>query len=187
MKEGKVEVTSKTLSALEIKLKNIKTEWDFYFGGQRRTPPYKEQENFEKELNKIKNASITDNALRFKFNSILSNFLSYKELWAKRVRQIEEGKARVTKEKILTQKEKPKEIVIGKQSNLKEQIEDIYLAFSSLSDNSKPSSFIEFEKKLKQQLMDLFRKTNCQMLKVTIVSEEGKRKIKVKPIKEKTK
>ncbi len=187
MEERKVEINERALKDLELKLKNLKMEWEFYFTGQRRVPPYKEQENFEKEIKKFKNTSITDNALRFKFNSILSNFLSYKELWAKRVRQIEEGKTRVTKEKILTQKEKPKEIVIGKQSNLKEQIEDIYLAFSSLSGNSKPSSFIEFEKKLKQQLMVLFRKTNCEMLKVTIVSEEGKTKIKVKPVKEKTK
>jgi hypothetical protein len=185
MEERKVEVSAQTLQALELKLKNLKMEWEFYFTGQRRTPPFKEQENFEKEIKRFKNASVTDNALRFKFNSIFSNFLSYKELWAKRLRQIEEGKARVTKEKILTKNDKPKEIVIAKQSDLKQQIENIYLACSSLSSNSKPSSFIEFEKKLRQQFLDLFRKTNCEILKVLVTSEEGKTKIKVKPVKEK--
>ncbi|MEJ5166388.1 MAG: hypothetical protein WHV67_05100 [Thermoanaerobaculia bacterium] len=185
MEETKVEVSFASLSQLEGKLKTLKMEWEFFFTGQRRTPPLKEQDNFDKEIKKFKNTSITDNALRFKFNSIYSNYTSIKELWAKRMRQIEEGKARTTKEKTLTQKDKPKEIVISKQSNFKEQIENLYLAISSMQDNKKTASFIEFEKKMRQQLLDLFRKTNCEILKISVVSEGGKTKIKVKPVKEK--
>lgn len=185
MEESKAEISLSSLAELEGKLKTLKREWEFFFTGQRRTPPLKEQEVFDKEIKKFKNASITDNAIRFKFNAIYSNYTSIKELWAKKLRQIEEGKARITKEKILAQRDKPKEIVIAKQSNFKEQIENLYLAVSSMQDNKKMASFIEFEKKMRQQLMELFRKSNSEILKISVVSEGGKVKIKVKPVKEK--
>lgn len=185
MEEAKVEVSTASLAQLEAKLKTLKREWEFFFTGQRRTPPFKEQENFDKEIKKFKNASVSDNALRFKFNSIYSNYVSIKELWAKKLRQIEEGKAKVAREKVLNQKDKPKEIVVSKQGNFKEQIENIYIAYKSLAENKKVSSFVEFEKKMRQQLLDLFRKSSCEILKVSVVCEEGKTKIKVKPVKEK--
>lgn len=186
MEEDKSGINLKDLNLLETKLKSLKIEWDFFFAGQSRTPPLKELENLDKEMKKYRNLSISDNALRFKFNSIFSNYASYKELWAKKLKQIEEGKIRVAKEKMLIDKNKPKIIIISKQSNINEQIENIFLAFSSLSENKKVASFIEFEKKLKQQLLELFRKTNSSMLKVSVALEEGKTKIKIKPVKEKT-
>lgn len=185
MEANELNIDFKALNLLEMKLKNLKIEWDFYFAGQRRTPPLKELENFDKEMKKCKNFSITDNALRFKFNSIFSNYTSYKELWAKKLKQIEESKSRIPKEKIIKEKDKPKDIIISKQSNIKEQIETIYLAYSTLSNSTKSTSFIEFEKKLRQQFLDLFRKTNSPLLKVSVTLEEGKTKIKVRPIKEK--
>ena len=185
MEAEKSEVNIKVLKLLESKLKSLKIEWDFFFTGQRRTPPLKESESLDKEMKNFKNLSITDNALRFKFNSIFSNYTSYKELWAKKLKQIEEGKIRVAKEKMLIDKNKPKSIIVSKQSNINEQIENIFLAYSSLSENKKTPSFIEFEKKLRQQLLELFRKTNCSMLKVSVALEEGKTKIKIKPVKEK--
>lgn len=186
MERNGLNIDFRALNLLEAKLKSLKMEWDFFFTGQRRTPPLKELENYDKEMKKCKNSSITDNALRFKFNSIFSNYTSYKELWAKKLKQIEEGKIRVAKEKMLIDKNKPKSIIVSKQSNINEQIENIFLAYSSLSENKRAISFIEFEKKLRQQLLELFRKTNCSMLKVSVALEEGKTKIKIKPVKEKT-
>lgn len=185
MEENKVEIDVRILHLLEMKLKDLKKEWDFFFTGQRRTPPLKEQEVYDKEIKKYKNASCTDNALKFKINSIFSNYTSHKELWAKKLRLVEEGKSKLARDKMLRQKNEQKEIVISKQSNFKERIEDIYNAYSTLSSNLKMGSFIEFEKKLRQQFLELFRKTNCEILKVSIIKEEGKTKIKVKPVKEK--
>lgn len=188
MEDSKPKVLDENLlKVLEIKLKNLKAEWDFYFTGQRRTPPLKEFENLDKEFKLAKNLPSQDNAIRFKFNSILSNFNAYKELWQKKLKQFEEGKTALRKKsQTEIQLPKQKEIVISRQSNLKEQIEQIYSAYALANEGKgKLISFTEFEKKLREQFLSLFRKTNVSILKIKVDFEEGKLKIKAKPVKEK--
>ncbi len=185
MEEERVELEN-AIRKFENDLKSLKKEWDFFFVGQRRTPPLKELETLEKDLKKIKNSPISDNTLRFKFNSLYSNFTSQKELWMKKLKLVEEGKTKIQKQKMEKNLQKPKEVVIPKHGNINEQIETIYSSYkSNLGEKSKPPSFIDFEKKLRQQFLEIFRKINCPMLKVYITTEDGKAKIKVKPIKEK--
>ncbi len=185
MEEKRLKLES-AIRKFENDLKSLKKEWDFFFGGQRRTPPLKELETLEKFLKDIKNGAISDNTLRFKFNSLYSNFTSQRELWKKKLKLIEEGKIKIQKQNMEKNLQKPKEVIIPKRGNINEQIETIYSNYmSNLGEKSKPPSFIDFEKKLRQQFLEIFRKINCPMIKVYVTTEEGKAKIKVKPIKEK--
>jgi hypothetical protein len=79
------------LDKLEEDIRKLKNKYDQFFTGIIKAPPSFERhqvENFIHELNKQK---MRDNARRFRFNTIISRFNQFREMWARRMRELEEG------------------------------------------------------------------------------------------------
>ena len=79
------------LQILEIKIKQLKLEYEQYFIGSRKRPPAQLRSEVAKLVIIYSSQSIKNTAARFKFNSLNSRFQAFKRQWDNVLRQIDNG------------------------------------------------------------------------------------------------
>ena len=79
------------IKLLEIKLNQLKLDFEKYFLGTRPTEPVMARAEVQKMFVKWSNTRITNTALRFKFNSLNGRYQAFKRRWDDTLRQIEAG------------------------------------------------------------------------------------------------
>ena len=83
--------TEEELKILEVRLTQLKLEYEKYFLGTRPTEPAQARSEVQKIVIRWSNTRITNTAQRFKFNSINGRFQAFKRNWDNILRQIDAG------------------------------------------------------------------------------------------------
>ena len=79
------------LKLLEVKLNQLKLDYEKYFLGTRPTEPAQARSEVQKIVIRWSNTRITNTAQRFKFNSLNGRYQAFKRQWDNILRQIEAG------------------------------------------------------------------------------------------------
>ena len=79
------------LDLLEENIRKLKNKYDQFFTGVIKVPPTFERHQVEIFIHEFNKQKIRDNTRRFRFNTIISRFNQYREMWARRMREREEG------------------------------------------------------------------------------------------------
>ena len=80
------------LDVLEKSIRQLQIEWEKFFSGIERKPPVDLRTKLESTIRRYSNAEIRNNAERFRFQNLASRYQAFSELWAKRLRAMEEGR-----------------------------------------------------------------------------------------------
>src|SRR5215510_10778639 len=83
--------TPDDLDMLDIRLKQLKLEYEFYFLGTRKYPPRLLMNEVQRVVGFYANYSIRNTGQRFRFNSLRARYSSYKRHWEATLRKIEAG------------------------------------------------------------------------------------------------
>ena len=81
-----------TLDRLQASLSEVKRQYEFFFLGTRKTEPISERRALEETIRKFGQRRIPNTIEQFRFNSLQSSFYTLSNLWARIVRDIEEGR-----------------------------------------------------------------------------------------------
>ena len=79
------------LQSLDLKLSQLRRDYDQYFLGNRPREPVLLRGEVQKHIVVLTNQPIQNTALRFKFSSICSRFQAFKRQWDETLRKIEAG------------------------------------------------------------------------------------------------
>ncbi len=79
------------LQSLDLKLSQLRRDYDQYFLGNRPREPALLRGEVQKHIVVLTNQPIQNTALRFKFGSICSRFQAFRRQWDETLRKIEEG------------------------------------------------------------------------------------------------
>lgn len=79
------------LQRLEAGLRQLKVQYDMFFSGALQREPLELRAEVERLIKRYANAPIRKYATRFHFNSLATRFSTLSELWAKTLRNVEEG------------------------------------------------------------------------------------------------
>jgi hypothetical protein len=79
------------IERLEAGIRQLKIQYDMFFAGAIPKQPIELRAEIERLIKRYSNAPIRQYAHRFHFNSLASRFNSYTELWAKTLKNLEEG------------------------------------------------------------------------------------------------
>jgi hypothetical protein len=79
------------IKLLEIKLNQLKLDYEKYFLGTRPTEPAMQRSEVQKIVIRFSNTRIPKTSLRFKFNSLNSRYQAFKRRWDTTLREIEAG------------------------------------------------------------------------------------------------
>ncbi len=80
------------LDAIEKGIRQLQIEWEKFFGGVEKKPPVDMKTRLEALIRRYSNAEIRNNTERFRFQNLTSRYQTFSELWAKRLRAMEEGR-----------------------------------------------------------------------------------------------
>ncbi|HEX9203232.1 MAG TPA: MXAN_5187 C-terminal domain-containing protein [Vicinamibacteria bacterium] len=84
---------SEDLDALERSIRQIQIEWDKFFSGIEKKPPNDSKTRLEALIRRHANAEIRNNTERFRYQTLTARYNTLNELWSKKLRLREEGKA----------------------------------------------------------------------------------------------
>jgi hypothetical protein len=79
------------LDRLEEDIRRLKSRYDQFFAGITKQPPSFERHQLESRIHEISKQKMRDNGRRFRFNTILSRYNQFREMWARKMREREEG------------------------------------------------------------------------------------------------
>lgn len=79
------------LDKLEEDIRKLKNRYDQFFAGIQKFPPMTERHALESFIYEIGKQKMRDNTRRFRFNTLLSRYNQFREMWARKMREREEG------------------------------------------------------------------------------------------------
>ena len=79
------------LDKLEEDIRKLKNKYDQFFAGITKMPPRHERHLLEVFIFELGKQKMRENARRFRYNQLLSRYNQYREMWARKMREREEG------------------------------------------------------------------------------------------------
>ncbi len=79
------------LEKLEEDIRILKNKYDQFFAGITKYPPMQDRRNLEIFIYELSKQKIRDNTRRFRLSTLLTRFNQLREMWARKMREREEG------------------------------------------------------------------------------------------------
>jgi hypothetical protein len=173
----------KDLDHLETTLSSLKRDYDSFFSGATKQPPFDGRKKVETTIKRFSANPNFSYAQRFRFNSLVARFNSYQDLWSKQLRMKEEGR---TPSGGLITDSKPK-LTTVKMPPRDQKLQLLYHEYLSTREKTgegKPNfdfqAFCELLKKQQEQIINRFQ---CKDVEFFVKIEEGHTKLKARPVK----
>lgn len=191
------------LGTLERDIRQLKIEYDQYFGGGRKRPPTEIEWRIDQVVKRYaERGGEMKFAQRFRFNNLSQTYAKYKDIFRKRVAQKEEGKiqrhfgaaakeiesARLKKEveeqaaAAAAGGSKPFRMTCSQPERETEKVEQLYQAFlgakkaaGEATGKLSRSSFNEF---LLKKTKELQEQKNCKDVEYVVETVDGQVKLK---------
>ena len=80
------------LARLEEDIRRLKIEFDVYFNGGTRRPPYDTRMRVESHLKRLGDDRTLNFAQRYHYNSLATRYVAFRELWRRMLQGREEGR-----------------------------------------------------------------------------------------------
>lgn len=71
----------KQITRLEDDIRRLKIDFDIYFNGATKRPPLETRARLESQIKRMLDNRAMTFSQRYQFNSLVSRFTSYRELW----------------------------------------------------------------------------------------------------------
>jgi len=85
-KEDALEI-DRQIARLEDDIRKLKIDFDIYFNGATKRPPLEARARIESALKRISDDRNLTYAQRYHFNTLISRFNSYRELWRRMLKK----------------------------------------------------------------------------------------------------
>lgn len=79
------------LDRLDESIRKLKIQYDQFFRGLRKLPPTEDRKRVDEALREMLRGKLRDNASRFRYHSTVAAYNRFQELWARQMREREEG------------------------------------------------------------------------------------------------
>ena len=93
------------LARLEEDIRRLKIEFDVYFNGASKRPPYDTKNRVESVIKRLFDDRTLTYAQRFQYNSMSARYNAFRELWRRTLQGREEGRIPVTVARAMTRQE----------------------------------------------------------------------------------
>ena len=173
------------LRLLEVKVGQLKRDYEQYFLGSRPREPVLLLGEVKKQIVFYSNTAIQNTAMRFKFNSIVSRYHALKRQWDATLRQIEAGTYRrhLFKADLHDRQRGAPERRGAAASKTDADIFDAYReAAAACGQDVRSLTREKLQSVIRKQETALRKKLGCERVNFRVVVEKGKVKLKASPV-----
>jgi hypothetical protein len=183
------------LNQLERDVRQLKIEYEQYFGGGKKRPPADVEWRIELFIKRHGDRGAAMNyGQRFRYNNLLQTYARYRDVFRKRMRQREEGgvehhfgaAARAIKaQRAASHKQAPPvTIACVNPSREPKKVDEIYGAFRECLANSGEStdgmSRAKFAQFLRRKVEEIHKQEGSGVVEFVVGVEDGKARLKVR-------
>lgn len=172
------------LDETERAIAQLKRDFEMYFCGVAKQPPIDARTKLEKIIRKQGQNQGFSYAQRFRFTTLAARFNTYQDLWSKQLKAKEEGKFAAGATPLPPSREAPITTRIRRTVNKTERLFSQYAQNREKNGEAPPNMDIDkFSKLIDSQRDALIKKYRCKDVEFYIAVEEGKTRLKAKPLK----
>jgi hypothetical protein len=182
---AEVKQLDRELDEVERAISQLKRDFEMYFCGVSRQPPNDSRTKLEKIIRQYSQNTSYSFAQRFRFSNLAARFNTYQDLWSKQLKAREEGRFSAGNSPIPPSKEAPVTTKrFRKTENKTEKLFNQYAQFREKNGEPPPNmNMNKFSELIASQRDSLIKKYHCKDVEFYISVEEGKTKLKAKPLK----
>ncbi len=177
------------LQLLEIKIKQLKMEYEQYFMGSRPREPIMTRGEVQKILARYANAPIQNTALRFRFNNLVSRFHAFRRQWDAILKRIEEGtyERQVFRANLRDRERASSKPTEGKAAAADAKaggdlFDDYLSARKQCGEDTTGIDRKRLDGVIAKQRAAIQEKYGCEDVRFRVVVENGKTKLKATPV-----
>ena len=169
---------------LDRRIQQLKVEYNRFFAGDLPQPPVALRDEIEAEMRRLRAMNMRRSVDGFRFGAIEAKLNSYSEMYARRLRAAEEGK--VAPRRPSHPAMKPvHDVDLGVVLNPRLESDAVEALFKGLVERNRKAPTMDldtFRNYLQRQITQISDKTGCAAVQFRVVTEEGKVKLKAKPV-----
>lgn len=179
------------LARLEEDIRRLKVEYDVYFNGGSKRPPYDTKLRVESHLKRIGDDRSLNFAQRFHYNSLATRYNSFREVWRRTMKSREEGRDFVTVSRV-SAREKEKEASFTPStfacSDIRHDVQTIKGVYDALMDakracgeTAQDLSFAKFHRLILERTEALKEKMGTDRVVFSVDVDHGHVSFRAKP------
>ena len=177
-KQANLEIIEEDLQRLELGLRQLKIQYDRYFNGGLKKPPYELQYRVKKIIKRYAEEPMRKYQQRFHFNGLVTRYNVFSELWGKRIRELEEGVRHGS-----ARPQRPRDVLVAHcviQDPAKEllalrRLHSAYVeACRTHADGPRSVAFEKFARGVAAQATRLRKDSDSERIELRVVVSDGK-------------
>ena len=170
---------------LERRIEQLKVAYNRFFAGDLPQPPTALRDEIEAEMRRLRAINMRRSVDGFRFSAIEAKLSSYSEMYARRVRAVEEGKVapRRPSHPAMTPIRHDADAGIVVTQRLEDDaVEALFAGLVQRNDKAPAMDLETFRNYLQRQVAQIRDKTGCEAVQFRVASEEGKVKLQAQPV-----
>jgi hypothetical protein len=179
------------LVRLEDDVRKLKVEFDIYFNGSAKRPPYDTKGRVETLIKRLADERQLTYAQRYHYNSLVARYTSFRDLWRRTIQEREEGRgafAQRAKAKLEQDTAAaPAERTTFVCADARSEVQTVQRLYDTLVEAKRRCgervddlSFAQFQKMLAQKTEALKERLGCERVLYSVQTEGGRVQFKAK-------
>ncbi len=170
------------LARLEEDIRRLKIEFDVYFNGASKRPPYDTKNRVETIIKRLLDDRTLTYAQRFQYNSLASRYNAFRELWRRTLQGREEGRDPVAAARAMTKLEQsgPFNRATYVCANAQKDVTTVKSLYDSLleakrrcGESTADFSFPRFHRLIASKADALKERLGCDRVQFSVDVEDG--------------
>jgi hypothetical protein len=178
------------LVRLEDDVRKLKVEFDIYFNGSSKRPPYDTKGRVETIIKRLADERQLTYAQRYQYNSLVARYTSFRDLWRRTIQEREEGRgayAQRTQAKLEQTSTSAPERTTFVCADARTDVPTVKGLYDKLveakrqcGENVEDFSFAQFHRMLAQKTEALKERLGCERVSYSVGLENGRVQFKAK-------
>jgi len=174
---------SETLDQLGVDIRKLQIDFERFFNGGLHLPPEELRTRIQNQIRALRHLTITTSVDNFRLGDLEARFNSYNELFNRRVRDREEGRHAALARPVVAERPRydPEAGIVFGASVDPAAVEALYQGLAGRGEGPK-FDLDSFQTYLARQAAALREKTGCNEVQFRLANEDGKLKLKARPV-----
>ena len=177
------------LTRLEDDIRRLKIEFDIYFNGASKRPPYDTKGRVETLIKRLGDDRALTFAQRYRYNTLAARYNSFRDLWRRTMQGREEGKdpssaARASAKETYLNDTQPVSFVCHDAHKDVEMVKDLYQSLLEAKrvcgEPTEGFSFPRFHRLVASKADGIKEKMGCEKVMFSVAVEDGHVSFKAK-------
>ena len=175
--------TDQDLTRLEDDIRRLRVEFDIFFNGGSKRPPYDTKGRVETLLKRLADDRTINFAQRYRYNSLAARYNAFRDLWRRTMQGREEGRdlasaARASaKREVIDHKVEPVSVVCLDAHHEVELVKNLYNSLIEAKrhcgEPTEDLSFPKFHRLIASKTDGIKQQKGCERVRFSVAVEDG--------------